>query len=186
MSAVTSEQQEPSSIWRWLGPLASLVVFGFVAYVLHREIAHLHVRDIVHHLSSIPRSAVGAALALTALSYWLLSYYDWLAMRYIRKGMAYSRLLFTSFIAYAFGHNLGLAVDLTLVERATGRELKMGTGFDTFAASAHTANATGEFAANRQRLKSVMEAEGFKNLAEEWWHFSYDVPDPLRFDRVIR
>ena len=109
MSAVTGEQQESSSIWRWLGPLASLVVFGFVAYVLHREIAHLHVRDIVHHLGSIPRSAVGAALALTALSYWLLSYYDWLAMRYIRKTMAYSRLLFTSFIAYAFGHNLGLA-----------------------------------------------------------------------------
>src|SRR5262245_936605 len=109
MSAVTGEQQEPSSIWRWLGPLASLVVFGFVAFVLHREIAHLHVRDIAHHLGSIPRSAVGAALVLTALSYWLLSYYDWLAMRYIRKTMAYSRLLFTSFIAYAFGHNLGLA-----------------------------------------------------------------------------
>ncbi|HVY81073.1 MAG TPA: bifunctional lysylphosphatidylglycerol flippase/synthetase MprF [Steroidobacteraceae bacterium] len=109
MSAVTREQEEPSSIWRWLGPLASLLVFGAVAYVLHREIAHLHVRDIVRHLGLIPRSAVGAALALTAISYWLLSYYDWLAMRFIRKAMAYSRLLFTSFIAYAFGHNLGLA-----------------------------------------------------------------------------
>ena len=109
MSAVTSEHEEPSSIWRWLGPLASLLVFGAVAYVLHREIAHLHVRDIVHHLGSIPRSSVAWALGLTALSYWVLSFYDVLAMRYIRKKMAYSRLLFTSFIAYAFGHNLGLA-----------------------------------------------------------------------------
>lgn len=110
MSAVSKDSaDEPSSIWRWLGPLASLIVFGAVAYVLHREIRHLHVRDIVHHLSSIPRTAVIAALALTALSYFVLSGYDFLATKYLRKAIAFSRLLFTSFIAYAFGHNLGLA-----------------------------------------------------------------------------
>jgi phosphatidylglycerol lysyltransferase len=106
---VSGQPEESSSIWRWLGPLASLVVFAGVAYVLHREIAHLHVRDIVRHLTSIPRSAVTVALALTALSYFLLSFYDVLAMRYIRKKIAFARLLFTSFIAYAFGHSLGLA-----------------------------------------------------------------------------
>ena len=109
MAVAAGQAEEPSSIWRWLGPLASLLVFAAVAYVLHREISHLHVRDIVRHLSSIPRSAVGAALALTALSYLFLSFYDVLAMRYIRKAIAYGRLLFTSFVAYAFGHNLGLA-----------------------------------------------------------------------------
>jgi D-alanyl-D-alanine dipeptidase len=31
-----------------------------------------------------------------------------------------------------------------------------------------------------------MEAEGFSNYEKEWWHFSYDVPDPMRFDIVIR
>jgi D-alanyl-D-alanine dipeptidase len=31
-----------------------------------------------------------------------------------------------------------------------------------------------------------MEAEGFVNLPEEWWHYSYAVPDPMRFDLVIR
>jgi zinc D-Ala-D-Ala dipeptidase len=95
-------------------------------------------------------------------------------------------LLRNGYIAERSGHNLGLAVDLTLVDLVTGRELKMGTGFDTFAASAHTANAAGEVATNRQRLKRAMEAEGFRNLPEEWWHYSYAVPDPLRFDLVIR
>jgi zinc D-Ala-D-Ala dipeptidase len=95
-------------------------------------------------------------------------------------------LLRDGYIAARSRHNLGLAVDLTLVERASGRELKMGTAFDTFAASAHTANATGPIAANRQRLKKAMEAEGFTNLAEEWWHYSFDAPNPLRFDLVIR
>jgi D-alanyl-D-alanine dipeptidase len=95
-------------------------------------------------------------------------------------------LLRDGYIAERSRHNLGLAVDCTLVELATGRELRMGTAFDTFSPAAHTANASGEVAANRGRLVRVMAAEGFTNLREEWWHFSYDVPDPLRFDLVIR
>ena len=80
-TSVINEPNEPSSIWKWLGPLASLLVFAAVAYVLHREIAHLHFRDIVHHLRSIPRSSVAAALGITALSYIVLSFYDYLALR---------------------------------------------------------------------------------------------------------
>jgi D-alanyl-D-alanine dipeptidase len=95
-------------------------------------------------------------------------------------------LLRDGYIAERSRHNLGLAVDLTLVDLATGKERKMGTAFDTFSRDAHTANATGEVAENRRRLVSAMVAEGFTNLPEEWWHFSYAVPDPLRFDLVIR
>ena len=95
-------------------------------------------------------------------------------------------LLKDGYIASRSRHNLGLAIDLTLIDLATGKELEMGTPFDTFSAAAHTANATGEAAANRQQLKAAMEREGFVNYDQEWWHFSFDVPNPLRFDRVIR
>ena len=95
-------------------------------------------------------------------------------------------LLKDGYIASRSRHNLGLAIDLTLIETSTGRELEMGTPFDTFSAAAHTANATGVAAANRQNLKAVMEREGFVNYDQEWWHFSFNVPNPLRFDRPIR
>lgn len=95
-------------------------------------------------------------------------------------------LLKDGYIASRSRHNLGLAVDLTLIDLATGRELEMGTPFDTFSSAAHTANATGDVAANRQRLKAAMEREGFVNYDKEWWHFSFNVPNPLRFDRPIR
>jgi D-alanyl-D-alanine dipeptidase len=95
-------------------------------------------------------------------------------------------LLKDGYIASRSRHNLGLAIDLTLIDLATGRELEMGTPFDTFSAAAHTANASGEAAANRQRLKAAMEREGFVNYDQEWWHFSFNVPNPLRFDRPIR
>jgi zinc D-Ala-D-Ala dipeptidase len=94
-------------------------------------------------------------------------------------------LLRDGYIASRSRHNLGLAIDLTLIDLATGNELEMGTPFDTFSSAAHTVNASGVAAANRQRLKAAMEKEGFVNYDQEWWHFSYDVPQSLRFDRVI-
>ena len=94
-------------------------------------------------------------------------------------------LVRNGYIASRSRHNLGLAIDLTLIG-GDGRELDMGTPFDTFSSAAHTANATGEAATNRALLVRLMEAEGFVNYEKEWWHFSYSVPNPLRFDLVIR
>ena len=90
------------------------------------------------------------------------------------------------YIASRSRHNLGVAVDLTLADRATGAALPMGTPFDTFSADAHTANATGEAAVNRRRLVRAMERHGFTNYDQEWWHFSFPVERPLRFDVPIR
>jgi D-alanyl-D-alanine dipeptidase len=95
-------------------------------------------------------------------------------------------LLRDGYIASKSRHNLGLAIDLTLIDSRTGRELEMGTGFDVFSTAAHTANATGEVANNRARLKRLMESQGFVNYDKEWWHFSFAVANPLRFDLIIR
>jgi D-alanyl-D-alanine dipeptidase len=97
-----------------------------------------------------------------------------------------SDLLKDGYIASRSRHNLGLAIDLTLIDRVTAQELEMGTPFDTFSAAAHTANASGLAGANRQKLKAAMEAEGFVNYDQEWWHYTFNVPTPLRFDRPIR
>jgi zinc D-Ala-D-Ala dipeptidase len=94
-------------------------------------------------------------------------------------------LLRDGYIASRSRHNLGLAVDLTLIG-GDGQELDMGTPFDTFSSAAHTANATGDVATNRRLLVLLMQAEGFTNYEKEWWHFTYEVPNPLRFDLVIR
>lgn len=97
-----------------------------------------------------------------------------------------SDLLTDGYIASRSRHNLGVAIDLTLIDLPTGQELEMGTPFDTFSAAAHTANASGLAAVNRQKLKAAMEAEGFLNYDQEWWHYTFNVPNPLRFDRPIQ
>ena len=71
------------------------------------------------------------------------------------------------------GHNRGAAVDLTLIDLKTGKELPMGTGFDNFSDTAHPdfKNLPTEILKNRGILKNVMEKYGFKQLSTEWWHF---------------
>ena len=103
-------QSERQGLLRWIGPLAALVVFGVVAYVLHREIARLHFDRVFAHLQSIPRRHVLAALGFTAASYCVISGYDVLALRYLRKRLPYGRILFTCFIASSFGHTLGFSM----------------------------------------------------------------------------
>jgi D-alanyl-D-alanine dipeptidase len=77
------------------------------------------------------------------------------------------------YVARQSGHNRGGTVDLTLVSLADGREVDMGTPYDTFSQAAHTANATGRVAENRRILVDAMRAEGFSNYNKEWWHFSF-------------
>lgn len=91
-------------------------------------------------------------------------------------------LLDDGYIARRSRHNQGVAIDLTLIRLATGEELAMGTAFDHFDSTAHTANAAGPVAANRKLLLDAMEAEGFVNYVNEWWHFSFEVDRPRPFD----
>jgi D-alanyl-D-alanine dipeptidase len=96
-----------------------------------------------------------------------------------------THLLDDGYIARRSRHNMGVAVDLTLVFLPTGAVLEMGTPYDTFSEAAHTANAEGEIHRNRQALVEAMAAEGFENYDMEWWHFSYAVDDPVPFDRPV-
>lgn len=94
-------------------------------------------------------------------------------------------LLDDGYIARRSRHNLGVAIDLTLVDLATGKPLEMGTPYDTFAPEAHTANASGDVARSRALLVEAMEAEGFENYDQEWWHFSYPLEGAVPFDVPI-
>ena len=72
-------------------------------------------------------------------------------------------------------HNRGAAVDLTLVEIATGKEVDMGTPFDTFSPKAHHSytDLPKEVLAHRQLLKEVLGKHNFKPIFSEWWHYEY-------------
>jgi len=78
-------------------------------------------------------------------------------------------------------HSRGVAVDLDLLDSASGRALDMGTAFDAFTPLSHHA-VTGvsvEAQRNRLLLLGLMNAAGWDFYANEWWH--YQMHDAARF-----
>ncbi|MFE1579888.1 M15 family metallopeptidase [Streptomyces fradiae] len=115
-----------------------------------------------------------------------------------------ARLFADGYVAERSGHSRGSTVDVTLVrlprdparpyvpgeplvdctapreKRFPDDSVDMGTGFDCFDPLSHTDDprVRGAARANRDLLRGVLAAEGFVNLPEEWWHFTYR-PEPF-------
>jgi len=124
------------------------------------------------------------------------------------------QLIPDGYIAVKSGHSRGSSVDLTIVplpaveqpaydpgaalrsceafqtKRYLDNGLDMGTGYDCFSPLSHSDNLDigPRSHSNRQLLKTLMEQQGFVNLAAEWWHFSLkEEPYPqTRFNFPIR
>jgi D-alanyl-D-alanine dipeptidase len=77
-----------------------------------------------------------------------------------------------TYLARRSRHNLGSAVDLTLVRASDGKRLKMGR-YDALGPGAHTLDASGAVLRNRLALKVAMERFGFTNYWREWWHYEH-------------
>ncbi len=97
------------------------------------------------------------------------------------------------YIAEKSGHTRGSAIDLTLFDMATGKEVDMGGVHDWFGIESHPdyggnpdtgeytggVNLTEEQFRNRMILRQAMVRHGFATYDCEWWHFSLtDEPYP--------
>ncbi len=73
-------------------------------------------------------------------------------------------------------HNRGCAVDMSLYDLKTGKEVKMPSGYDemTDRSFADYAGGTPEERARRALLRLAMEKQGFEVNPKEWWHFDYE------------
>jgi D-alanyl-D-alanine dipeptidase len=72
-------------------------------------------------------------------------------------------------------HNRGCAVDLSLYDMKTGKEIPMPSEYDEMTDRAYPSytGGTPEQTRLRDLLKEKMEEQGFKVFSIEWWHFDY-------------
>jgi zinc D-Ala-D-Ala dipeptidase len=72
-------------------------------------------------------------------------------------------------------HNRGCAVDLTLYELKTGRDVEMTGVYDEMSERSYPnyTGGTAEQRAHRDLLRRAMERQGFTVFESEWWHFDY-------------
>jgi zinc D-Ala-D-Ala dipeptidase len=102
-------------------------------------------------------------------------YRPWYVTEIFWEATPNDRKMFVANPAEGSRHNRGCAVDLSLYDLQTGKEVKMPSGYDemTDRAFANYPGGTPEERARRALLRQAMEAQGFTVNPDEWWHFDY-------------
>jgi zinc D-Ala-D-Ala dipeptidase len=102
-------------------------------------------------------------------------YRPWYVTKIFWDATPNDKKIFVANPAEGSRHNRGCAVDLSLYDLKTGKEVKMPSGYDemTERAYANYTGATPEERARRQLLRQAMEKQGFTVNPTEWWHFDY-------------
>jgi len=115
---------------------------------------------------------------LNAKGYGLIihdGYRPWYVTKMFWDATPDDKKIFVADPAAGSKHNRGCAVDLSLYDLKTGKEVKMPSGYDerTDRAFADYSGGTPEKRARRALLRQAMEKRGFQVNPKEWWHFDY-------------
>jgi D-alanyl-D-alanine dipeptidase len=102
-------------------------------------------------------------------------YRPWYVTRMFWDATPEALKIFVADPASGSRHNRGCAVDLTLVDLATGEVVIMPGGYDEMSPRSYVTYPGGT---SRQRwlrelLREAMEAHSFTVYPAEWWHFDY-------------
>ena len=95
---------------RYIAPILGGLVFLAALFVLRHELKAYEVSDILTRIKALPKQHVLIALLLTGANYFIMTGYDYLALRYIHKPLHYAKIVLVSFIGYSFSNNLGLSM----------------------------------------------------------------------------
>lgn len=87
----------------------SVTLLAVALLVLRARLQEVEPSDVLLRLRELPTWRLLAAAALTIFNYLQLTLYDVLALAYLRRPLPYRRVALASFIATAFGHNLGFS-----------------------------------------------------------------------------
>ncbi len=78
------------------------------------------------------------------------------------------------YISKKSAHSRGSALDMTLIDMKTGKEIDTGSPVDLFDEISHhcTNKITSKQMENRMIIKNTMETNGFESYSNEWWHYT--------------
>ena len=113
------------------------------------------------------------AMAVKHFVLWGIEDQDIRMKPYFYPDLEKQELFNKGYIAKRSSHSRGSAVDLTLLDMKTGKEVDMGGPFDFFSELSHPdfRGITDEQYENRMTLRRSMLRNGFEPIDCEWWHF---------------
>jgi len=129
-------------------------------------------RPAVQSLSRVTASLAAQGFGLTIFD----GYRPWFVTKMFWDATPDYNHVFVGNPAEGSRHNRGAAVDLTLHELATGREVEMTGGYDEMSSRSYPLYVGGTSLQRWRRdlLRHAMEAQGFTVYEAEWWHFDFN------------
>ncbi len=103
--------EKPESNGRVFGETlkyTALIAIVVIALVLLREkLKHIPLSQIWDGLNGIPRYKVAIAIALTCVNYFVLTGYDWIAVRCLKKDLSLRRIMTGAIVGYSLSNIFG-------------------------------------------------------------------------------
>ena len=93
----------------WLKRGVAVLIVALAAALLYNTLSDYSFEEIVASVKSIPLPRLLLAGVFAGGSYFCLSWFDWLAVRYAGKPLPYRRCALASFCSLSLGHNIGFA-----------------------------------------------------------------------------
>jgi len=104
-----SPADRPRSRWRkFAGPVAALVVLALGLFALHRISREVDFNDVVAAIHATPTLTLMLAAAATAMSYIVLTGYDWIALGHLGYRLPLRIVANGAFVSFTMSHTLGL------------------------------------------------------------------------------
>ena len=112
--------------------------------------------------------------AVRQFVFWGIEDQDIRMKPYFYPDLEKQELFAKGYIARLSSHSRGSAIDLTLLDMRTGKELDMGSPYDLFSEKSHPdyRGISDEQYENRMTLRRCMIRNGFEPIDCEWWHFA--------------
>jgi glycosyltransferase 2 family protein len=107
--AATSDKAQRRRYLTWFKRGIAVAIIALAGFLLYRTLSGYSREEIVQSIRAIPLSRLLAALAFAAGSYFCLTWFDWLAVRYAGKPLPYRKCALASFCSLSLGHNIGFA-----------------------------------------------------------------------------
>ncbi len=94
---------------KYCSRIAGIILFVVAIFVVQKEFKHLSLNEIKNSFKTIPTLSILMAGGFTILSFFVLSFYDKMAVKQIGYNLSFLKTAFASFCSYVLSHNIGLS-----------------------------------------------------------------------------
>jgi uncharacterized membrane protein YbhN (UPF0104 family) len=94
---------------KWLLRILLIGALCVAGFLLYRALSRYSFDEVVASIRSIPIARLFLAFGFAACSYFCLTFFDALGLRYAGKPLPYPKTALASFVSLSIGHNIGVA-----------------------------------------------------------------------------